>query len=939
MTPEERIGQLFMIRAFSGREKAYNDELTSIIKYNKVGGVCFFKGSPYFQAQLTNYWQNISKVPLFIAIDGEWGLGMRLDSTISFPRQMTLGALTNDSLIYKMGKDVARQCHRMNINFCFAPVADINSNPANPVINIRSFGEDKYNVSRKSLMYMKGLQDNGILATAKHFPGHGDTDTDSHLKLPVIRHSQTEIDTLDLFPFKELIKNGLGSVMVGHLFVPALDSSINAASSLSYPIITGILKNHLGFNGLVFTDALDMNGVTHYYEPGIIERKALQAGNDILLLPQDVPTAICEIEKAIDSGYISRKAIDDKCKKILLYKYKSGLVHYTPIKTNHLYNELNSPESQLLCQQLYEPAITLVKNQNDILPLQRLDTLKIASVVIGDSLTIFQEMLSNYSAITNFNLPRSPSKEQINDLLTKLADYNLVIAGIVDTHPSPAKNFGISAQAMSLMDTMQKRKKVILDLFAIPYALSLFKDLNNIGGIIVSYQDNPVVQNLSAQAIFGSFPFQGKLPVTASSAFPINTGYETSGMQRFKYTFPEEAGISSADLETIDSIALNGIAEKAYPGCQIIVAKDGKVIYDKSFGYHTYDNKIPVRNTDIYDLASVTKIAATTLAVMKLYEEGKIDLDKKLSKYLPYLRKTNKRSLILRDIMTHQAGLQSFIPGYPATLRDGQPDPEIYHKTFSEAYPYRVAEGMFMRKDYAKVIFDSIAKSPVSKKKEYKYSDLGFMLLCQVVESVTGESLDKYVDSVFYKPLGLSTMGFNPRHRFDLTRIPPTENDTIFRHQLVHGDVHDPRAAMLGGVSGHAGLFSDAGDLAVLMQMLLNKGNYAGVRYLDTATVDLFTSTQFALTGNRRALGFDKPLFDPSKPGPTCRDASPESFGHTGFTGTYAWADPEYGIVYVFLSNRIYPDAENKKLSELNIRTDIQQVIYNAVKKKTADIF
>ena len=935
MSPDERIGQLFMIRAFSGRDKIYNDELTEIIKSNHVGGVCFFKGSPVNQANLTNYWQSISKVPLLIAIDGEWGLGMRLDSTISFPRQMTLGAIADDSLIYKMGTEIARECHLMNINMNFAPVVDINSNPANPVINIRSFGENKFNVTQKSLMYMNGLQDHGLLATAKHFPGHGDTDADSHLTLPLISHSAKEIDTLDLYPFKQLINNGLSSIMVAHLFVPSLDSAKNAASSLSYPVITGLLRNKLGFNGLVFTDALDMNGVTKYSEPGKIELKALEAGNDILLLPQDVQTAICEIEQAIDSGKLSRKLIEDKCKKILHYKYIAGLANNKRIDTQSLFKELNLPESQLLCQHLYEPAITLVKNQNGFLPIQRPDTLKIATVIIGDTLsTVFQQMLENYSPLTHFNLPENPSREKTDNLLAKLSDFNLVIAGIVDTHPSPVKNFGISRQTIALIDTLQKHKKIILDIFAIPYALNSFKGLSNIEAIAVSYQDNPVTQNLSAQAIFGGIPFLGKLPVTGSSEFPIGTGFVTTGIQRFKYTFPEDAGISSRDLDAIDSIALKGIAAKAYPGCRVLVAKDGKVIYDKSFGYHTYDNKTPVRNTDIYDLASVTKIAATTLAVMKLYEEGKIDLDKKLSKYLLYLKKTNKRSLVLRDIMTHQAGLQSFIPGYPATLRNGQPDPEIYHKTFSEAYPYRVAEGMFMRKDYAKVMFDSIAKSPVSKKKEYKYSDLGFMLLCQVVESVTGESLDKYVDSVYYKPLGLSTMGFNPRHRFDLTRIPPTENDTIFRHQLVHGDVHDPRAAMLGGVSGHAGLFSDAGDLAVLMQMLLNKGNYAGVRYLDTATVDLFTSTQFLLTGNRRALGFDKPMLDISQPGPTCRDASYESFGHTGFTGTYAWADPEYGIVYVFLSNRIYPDAENKKLSEMNIRTDIQQVIYDAIKKQ-----
>lgn len=934
MDTEERIGQLFMIRSFSNRDLTYYKGITDIIKYNKVGGICFFKGGPVSEAKLTNRWQHMSKVPLFIAIDGEWGLGMRLDSTFSFPRQMTLGAISNDSLIYCMGKEVARQCHEEGIQINFAPVADINSNPANPVINIRSWGEDKESVARKSCLYMKGMQDNGILTTAKHFPGHGDTDSDSHLTLPVIRHSLTTLDTLDLYPFRYLMQNGLSGMMVAHLYIPALDSTPNTASTLSYPIITKLLKNKMGFNGLVFTDALDMNGVASFFDPGKIEVKALEAGNDVLLLSQDVPTAICEIQQAIDSGKLSQKSIDERCKKILRYKYRAGLNAVKPVNTEDLYARLNTPQAELLIRQLYEKAVTLLKNEDSILPLQHLDTLHIACLTLGDTIAnSFQHTLSAYVPVNHFYLPRKPDSASAASVMDKLKAYNLVIVGMVNTNPSPGRNFGFGQEAISLVNVLANRQTVILDLFSLPYSIAKFDSLPKAKAIVISYQDNPFIHSLSAQAIFGGIPFRGKIPVTASFTYPSGCGILTTETTRLKYTLPEEMQISSATLAKVDSITEKGIVAHAYPGCQVWVAKDGKVIYNKAFGYFTYDSIRKVQPEDIYDLASVTKIAATTLAVMKLYDEHKIDLDKRLSRYLPMLRRTNKKNITIREVMTHQAGLLPFIHFYPKTFKNGQPDSMLYDNSASDAFPFCVTDSLYLRWDYKQKMLDSIARSPLLTKKIYKYSDLGFILLGEMVEHITGKTLDEYVMENFYRPMGLSTMGFHPLQRFGKDVIPPTENDKIFRKRMLQGCVHDPTAAMMGGMAGHAGLFSDANDLGILMQMLLQKGSYGGVCYLDSATVNMFTRTQFALNGNRRALGFDKPLCDGTNNGPTCPEASPLSFGHTGFTGTYAWADPENGLVYIFLSNRIYPDAENKKLAEMNIRTDIQEVLYKAIRK------
>jgi len=932
LSVEQRIAQLCIIRAYSWKDSTYNDSLFRVVRKYNPGGLCFFKGSPVNQAILTNRLQESVQTPMLISIDAEWGLGMRLDSAFSFPRQMALGAISNDSLIYAMGRMVARSCRRLGIQINFAPVADINNNPKNPVISFRSFGENREDVTRKSLLYMQGMQDGGIMTTAKHFPGHGDTDTDSHLNLPIINHSRQRLDSVELFPFRAQINAGVMGVMIGHLYVPSLDSVKNTPATLSKSVITDLLKKQLGFRGYVFTDALDMQGVTKFFKPGEIELKALQAGNDVLLLPQDMELAIRGIKTAVDSGWFSNDTLEHKCRRILELKQRLGLMQKPVIALENLVADLNPRAAEVLRQEMVDASVTILKNDLMMIPLTGLDHRKIAVLSIGDSLpNLFQTTLNQYASLALFNLPKSFSKLRSDSVLARISTSDIVILGIHGITSNTADTFGLRRSMIRFIDTLARTNRTIMVLFGTPYALCRIPGLSRAEAIMVAYQDNPATELAAGEVIFGGMGADGKLPVTASP-FAIKTG-EITDKSRLEFVLPEEIGLPSESLKVIDSIAMQGVTSGAYPGCQILMAKNGKVFYEKAFGHPRYEDTTTVKLQDIYDLASVTKVCATTLAVMKLFDEGKIKPDDSLGRWLPMLRGSNKGNLRIRDVMTHQAGLQDWIPFYKATLKNGKPDPAMYQSDSSKAFPVRVAHDLYIRKDYTDTIIRRLIDSPLRPARDYKYSDIGFYLLRMVVERISGMPFDRFLEITYYKPLGLNTMGFNPRSRFPLSRIIPTEYDTEFRNQLIWGDVHDPGAAMLGGVSGHAGLFSDASDVAVILQMLLQDGSYGGKEYLSPATIHEFTRVQFPEKGNRRGLGFDKPLLNFSPDGPACEGASSLSFGHSGFTGTYIWADPENDLLYVFLSNRVYPNASNHKLSEMNIRTNIHQVAYDLLCK------
>lgn len=935
LTLDEQIGQLFMVAAYSNKRAKHEQEISKLVKKYHIGGLIFFQGGPVRQAHLTNRYQEKAKVPLLISMDAEWGLAMRLDSTIKYPRQMLIGAIENDSLIYRLGEDLANQCKRLGVHINFAPVVDVNNNPSNPVINSRSFGENQEVVAKKGVAYMKGMQDHHVLAVAKHFPGHGDTKTDSHKGLPVIKHDLNRLEQIEFMPFKQLIHEGVGGMMVAHLHIPVLDSTKNQASTLSKSIVKGLLKEKMGYKGLIFTDALNMKGVAKYYKPGEVDLKAFLAGNDVLLFSEDVPTAINKIKQAIKNGLVSKEEVKARCRKILQTKKWVGLDNYKPVETKKLVEDLTNSTYQSVHRSIVAEAITVVHDSNNLLPLKRLDTLKIGAIAIGgEEENTFHVNLKKYANLTAVQVSKKTTTLERQQLKEKLEGHNLLLISIHGTNRSPSRKFGITNETWELVEELKQEFKVVLIIFGNPYAFGQSSVVSEVEALVCSYEDTELTQKYAAEVVFGGIASKGILPVSVGEKFKAGAGIKTKQPIRLSYGVPNDVGIDQKALNGIDSIAFKGISKQAYPGCQILVAKDGKVIYDKVFGHFTYEEKEFVKPQSIYDIASITKITASVSSLMKLQSEGKIHLDSTLLYYLPELVKGTKyESLSLREILAHQAGLKAWIPFYLKTTSNKIPRYDVYSLVQNETYPFRVAEDIYIHKNYPDSLYKIILNTALKKRGEYVYSDLGYYFMKKIVEKQAGVPLEQYVDQSFYSKLGMTRTSYRPLEKFKKSEIVPTEYDLTFRRQLIQGDVHDPGAAMLGGVGGHAGLFSTTHDLAIFMQMLLQGGEYGGERLISEEVIKEYTKCQYCAnpkSDNRRGAGFDKPVRD-GDGGPTCNCVSYSSFGHSGFTGTITWADPDEDVIFVFLSNRIYPNANNKKLIKMGIRTDIMQVIYDAI--------
>ncbi|HKK12255.1 MAG TPA: glycoside hydrolase family 3 N-terminal domain-containing protein [Flavobacteriaceae bacterium] len=927
MSLKEKIGQLFMVQVFSNQDEQQMEKIRTLITDNHIGGLVYSLGGPMCQAKLNNELQAISKIPLLVGIDAEWGLGMRLDSTFSFPWNMTLGAIRDNTLIEKMGHQIGEHCKRLGLHFNFAPVVDINTNPNNPIIGNRSFGEDRDNVTDKALAFMKGLQGAGVLADAKHFPGHGDTETDSHKTLPTVNFDEKRIDSVELYPYKKLIKEGLASVMVAHLNVPSLEPREGYPSSLSKHIITDILKKRLQFNGLIFTDALTMKGVSNFSESGDIDLAAFEAGNDVLLMSEDVPVGISKLEEAYRNKEISEERLAESVKKILMAKYKVGLYDYRPVGLAHLVEDLNGIDEKVLNEELVESAITVVKNDKEILPIRHLEAKKIAYVELGDdSGSIFFDELKKYTKIHEIKA------ESLPDLIIKLQNYNTVIVGFHKSNANPWKDYKFTDEELVWLNEMARNNYVILDVFARPYALMdiELKTVENIKGVVVSYQNSKVAEEKSAQILFGALQAKGNLPVSAGASFKLGTGIHYNAIQRLSYGLPESVGMSSKKLLKVDSVAKYAISHKMTPGIQLLVARKGKVIYDKTFGKHTYEGDLPVKPTDIYDVASLTKILATLPLLMELEEKGIVTLNTKLSKMLPEYKDSNKKNITIKRMLSHFARLKPWIPYYIATLDSNhKPDPKYYRRKSSPKFDVKVANELYLRHDYPDTIQKIIRESELLHRLRYRYSDLPYYILKKYIEGYYNKPLDQLVQEHFYRSLGANYTTYNPSTLFSDTQIVPTEVDDYFRYQTIHGYVHDMGAAMQGGVGGHAGIFSNANDVAKIMQMYLQKGFYGGERYFKPETIDKFNTCYYCNRDDRRGVGFDKPQLEDE--GPTCGCVSMSSFGHSGFTGTYTWADPDKEILYVFMANRTYPKAESNLLLRENIRTEIQRLIYEAI--------
>lgn len=929
-----KLGQLFMIGAYPSQGEADKKSVLAEIEKQQVGGIIFFKGKPTYTAQLTNAYQAKSKIPLMMSMDAEWGISMRVDSTVKYPRQLLMGAVQDNSLLYEFGKETARQCRRIGIHINFAPVVDVNNNPNNPVIGDRSFGEDRENVTAKAYQYIKGMQDHGVMACAKHFPGHGDTDVDSHKDLPIINHNLKRLDSIELYPFRNLIQQKVQSIMVAHLHIPALDTTPNIPITLSPKAVQGLLKDSMGFKGLIFTDALNMHGVTKYFEDGETDVKALLAGNDVLLVTQNIPVAKTKIKEAIANKQISWEEIDSRVKKILHAKYKMGLNEYKPVELKNIVKDLNTDHAKELNEQIIAKALTLVHNKEDLIPVRRVRNRRIATISIGRGRkTAFQNALSRYG-ISNHKVAGHSITAKTAQSLMRLKNQEVVIISLHRLGKLAKDNFNLSASVRTFIQNLSKETKVIVVAFGMPYSLKYFENT----WAVAAYNDEILTQQLAAQAICGGLPFEGRLPVSASDKFKCGMGENTDVFKMPYAGSPEEVGLNSKILKKIDYIAKEMINVKAAPGCQVLVAKNGKIAFHKAYGHHTYDKKEPVLLTDIYDVASVTKVAATTISIMKLYEQGKLNIENKMSNYLPELKGTNKEQMLIKEVLAHHAGLKPWIPFYTRTL-DSIKQPmwnRYYKKDTDKQYCVRIGDSLYCTApSMDTVVWQRIFSVPQRPQKNYRYSDLGFYLFTKLVNNVAKKPLDQFAADNFYTPMGLEYTMFNPmKNGVPRSRIIPTEEDQYFRYQKVHGDVHDMGAAMIGGVSGHAGLFTQAPELATIFQMLLNKGVYGNKRYLKEETINKFIA-QYT-PNSRRGLGFDrKEKSDKAKSSiNVAYQASDQTFGHTGFTGIGAWADPENDLIYIFLSNRTYPSGENMLLIKKSIRTRIQEVIYEAMGKK-----
>ncbi|MDO1514296.1 glycoside hydrolase family 3 N-terminal domain-containing protein [Maribacter confluentis] len=926
MSLNQKLGQLFMVSVASDQSKQSTNAIKDLIEKEHLGGVIFSKGGPVRQAKLTNEYQRVANIPLLIGMDAEWGLSMRLDSTYAFPWNMTLGAIQDSTIVEKVGYQIGKHAKRLGVHINFAPDLDINTNPENPIIGNRSFGEDRDNVVQKGISFIKGMERAGVLANGKHFPGHGDTAVDSHHNLPVIPFNKDRLDSIELYPFKKVIASGLSSIMVAHLEVPALELKKGMPSSISEQIISGLLKEDLGYEGLIFTDALNMKGVSTQGADGEVELKAFMAGNDMLLMPENIVSAKKKLTNAYQNGRLTEQRLAYSVKKILMAKYKAGLQNYRPVVIDRLYEDLNSLENDIIYEEAIENAITVVKNNMELVAIKNLDNKKIAYVKSGDAENdAFLKALQKFTEVTVVEA------NDINQLKIKLKEFNLVIVGHHKSNESPWKSYKfLDKELRDLQEIANERtSNLILCVFAKPYALSAIANLASVDAVVMAYQNSDIAQEKTAEVLFGAVGASGKLPVSSHREFPVNTGIKTASLSRLGYSLPERVGLSSKGLANIDRMVQGGLDSLMFPGAQILVARKGKVVYQKSFGKPTYDSKENITNEHIYDLASLTKILATLPMVMKMEEDGAIELNDTFEELVPNYSDTEIKNVTVLKALSHYGRLPAWIAFYIDTLdKDRKPSSEFYRTEPIPGFSTKVYDQLYLTDAYQDSIYNRIGRQDL-KPNRYRYSDVPYYVMKKVIEKNYGQPLNFLTQNFLYGRLGANKTTYNPLDKFKKQAIVPSEEDNYYRYGTVQGYVHDMGAAMQGGVGGHAGLFSNANDVAKIMQMYLQDGYYGGVKFFDSRTVKKFNTCYFCDKNVRRGVGFDKPQLEHS--GPTCGCVSRKSFGHSGFTGTYTWADPEEKIVYVFLSNRTYPSASNTLLVKSGLRTRIQQVIYDSI--------
>ena len=923
---DEKIGQLFFVQA-TGNKINNSEKILNDIEEFKIGGLIFSTGNPSIQANLTNDYQKLSTIPLLISMDAEWGVGMRLDSVPKFPWNMSLGAVVNDSILEDIGSEIGNQFNRLGVHMNFAPVIDVNTNPNNPIIGNRSFGESKINVSNKGIGFARGIQSKNILATAKHFPGHGDSSKDSHLTLPTINFDEKRIKNVELYPFKKLIEKGLSSIMIAHLNIPSLEKENMLPSTLSKNIIENLLIKELNFKGLIITDALEMKGVSEYTKRNV-DLMAFLAGNDILLMSSDISKGIKAIKKSYNKGKISEERLSRSVKKILKAKYKVGLNNYEMIETENLIKDLNNISSVNLINSTIESIPTLIKNKYDMLPV-KLDTESIINLQLGnDTGSTFNKYLNKYKNVKSINFSEIDEIE-LKSLLNK---HKMIIISVHMKSDTPWQNMNkkFSLKELEILKILDEYDNKILASFTNPYMLTQL-NLDSYNSIIVSYQNNREFQKITAQQIFGAKEIKGELPVSINKKYKEGYGITLNNINILSYTNPENVGVDSKKLSKIDSIINYAIENKMTPGAQILVAKNSKVIYEKSFGKLRYNEDLKTNSETIYDLASLTKILVTTPILINLVDQKAIYLDTKLKNVLPRYKDSNKANITIKELLSGHAGLQAWIPFYKMTLdEENKPSLKYYSFKKNKINSIKVAPDLFLRADYIDTIRNIIKESNLLKTK-YKYSDLSYLIIQEYIEDFHSQNLEEIINKILFNKLGVN-LTYNPFLKKPTNNIAPTEIDEYFRYKEINGYVHDMAAAMFGGISSHAGLFGNSINVAKVMQMYIQGGNYGNEQILKSETINLFNNCYYCEEDNRRGVGFDKPQLE--EEGPTCGCVSMDSFGHSGWTGTFAWADPEQEIVYIFLSNRSYPSGESagkSKLVKEDIRSKIQEVIYKSI--------
>lgn len=947
MSLKEKVGQLFVYTIAPVDTKANIALLRDAVNNHKVGGLLFSKGELETQAIITNQAQEMAKTPLMITFDGEWGLSMRIKNTPVYSRNMVLGCVSDELLIYEYGKEVARQCRELGIHVNFAPDADVNINPNNPVINTRSFGEDPKNVSDKVILYSSGLESGGVLSVSKHFPGHGDTETDSHHTLPFLNFTRERLDSIELYPFKQAIRAGLGGMMVGHLEVPVLEPQKGLPSSLSRNVVQHLLREELGFKGLIFTDALAMKGVsgTRY-----LSLAAIKAGNDMVLTPRNLKEEVEAVIQAVKNDELSEEVINEKCRRVLMYKYALGVANQQKIQISGLSYRINTPYARDLGNRLNEAAVTVANNKDQILPLHS-DVKKIAMINVGTAggNAAFEQALRKDVAVKRIQLKPQTLAAERKTLRDTLATYKRVVVCISDKQLAPYKEF---------FSELPPELPVIYVFFTPEKPMiQLEKGLSNADAVILAHSTEKNIQEHVAKILFGKAAANGRLATSVGNVFRAGDGVSITP-QTAHHFIPEEYGIQSKVLNRIDAIAQEGIDEKAYPGCQVVVLKEGKPVYSKAFGTFSGTGSEKITSSSIYDIASLSKTSGTLLAIMKLYDKGLFNLSDKVSDYLPFLQDTDKKDITIRELLLHESGLPSSIFFYLMAIdkdsyegrlfkatRDNLHTVQTGAQTFaqpnfkfvkgitsiqsSDVYTTQVSEQLWLNKSFNDSINTRIAEFKLGKK-SYRYSCVGFILLQKLAEKLSGMPLNKFLENEFYTPMGLKRTAYQPLNYFKKEEIAPSSVDNFLRKTTVQGFVHDESAAFQGGVSGNAGIFSTAEEVALIHQMILNGGELNGRRYLSKETCKLFTTEKSRTS--RRGLGFDKPDMTNARMNPCGKSAPAVSYGHTGFTGTCAWVDPKNKLVFVFLSNRTYPDVWVNKLAKLQIRERIQDTIYESLK-------